>query len=280
MTVVSSLHPNTLEVRVPEINWPGLPYLTGGFGYWTDAGQDLYRVATTTAYGMSVLPMVPLFNNYSYELEFFSPALKCGAIRPEAQAAFDDSLGEDWEASTTKEFAYQALVPSSAVNESDSRAFSNELWLRTPDKNLTCQTWNVSYTARIEFQNSAQSILVIREVDLERFLPKTNIYEVAWGEDPRDAFGYRSWLESIVSILEGGAMAGGAQFTQNISTKVLNTGLLGCPEMEPTLDLYRETKSSAPLTYDYYCRNGSLEKAIEDLGRNLTFSLFGYANGM
>ncbi|KAI9783173.1 MAG: hypothetical protein M1816_001463 [Peltula sp. TS41687] len=155
----------TLERRVPEINWANLSTQTGGFGYWNGAGQDLFRLTTTTAYGMAALPMTPVYNNYSYTFEFLAPALTCGSIRPGAQTAFNEVLGGDWEASPT-------------------------------------------------------------------------------------------------------------QIRAQVST------LMGCPEIKPAIVMFQAGIETAPLVHDYYCRNGTLEKAIEDLSRNVTFSLFGYANGL
>lgn len=285
LTVNSVLKHDLLSERVPEINWPDLPTQTGGFGYWLGAGEDLYRLATTTAYGMSVLPMVPRYNNYTYDLEFFAPALKCGSVRPEAQAAFNAVLGADWNASPTTQYAYEALLvgswilSNSNLTSSDPHLLDNELLFRTPDKNFTCQTWNVSYTAQIEFQNGAQSIRILRQRDLERFVSKTERYEVAFGEDPPEAFGYRSWLETIKFLLQGSLFSAGAQGQPRAnSTKIMQTGLTGCPEMKLALVLFQT--QGVPVVHDYYCRNGTLEKAIEDLGRNITFSLFGYSNGM
>src|SRR5438034_6528272 len=80
LTVIPVLQRSPLQEKVPEVDWPGLPYITGGFGYWLAPGQDLYRLTTVVAYGMSVLPMTPIYNNYTYELKFFAPALKCGSV--------------------------------------------------------------------------------------------------------------------------------------------------------------------------------------------------------
>ncbi|KAI9794015.1 MAG: hypothetical protein M1816_006640 [Peltula sp. TS41687] len=287
LTVVSVVQHEILERRVPEINWPHLPTQSGGFGYWSNAGQDLFRLTTTTAYGMAALPMTPQYTNYSYTLDFFAPALTCGSIRPGTQTAFNEVLGGYWEAVPTKIHAYEAQFiekwnlrhPNLTV--SDPHLFDNELWIRTPNKNITCQTWNVSYTAQIDFQNGLQTIVILQQKDLERFVPKSETYQVAFGEDPPEAFGYRSWLETIRSLLEGSLTAGGAQMQANITkTKIVQTGLMGCPEMKPALVLFQAGDEPAPSVHDYYCRNGTLEKAIEDLSRNVTFSLFGYANGL
>lgn len=236
---------------------------------------------------MAALPMTPVYNNYSYTFEFLAPALTCGSIRPGAQTAFNEVLGGDWEASPTQIRAYEAqfiefwnlMHPNLTV--SDPHFFDNELWIRTPDKNITCQTWNVSYTAKIEFQNGLQTIMVLEQKDLERFLPKSETYTVAFGEDPPEAFGYRSWLDTIASLLKGSLTAAGAQMQPNVNnTKIVQTGLMGCPEMKPAIVMFQAGIETAPLVHDYYCRNGTLEKAIEDLSRNVTFSLFGYANGL
>lgn len=283
LTVIPVLHHSTLEERVPEISWAGLPWQSGGFGYWLDAGQDLYRMTTTTAYGMSVLPLAPLHSNYTYYLQFLAPALKCGSVRTDAQAAFNEILGGDWENTSGVLYAYNAQEPNSpnltsSLGISDQNAFANELWIRVPDKNISCQTWNVSYTARIEFKNGAQSIIILQQDDIERFLPKSTSYEVALGQDPPDAFGYKSWLETIASLLKGSlGVAGPKGVPQINNTQVLNTGLVGCPEMKPAVDLMPRYVT---LVYDYYCRNGTLETAIEDLSRNVTLSLFGHAPGL
>ena len=232
----------------------------------------MYRLTTVVAYGMSVLPMTPIYNNYTYELKFFAPALKCGSVPPETQPAFDEVLGGDWEKTGGLLHFYEARVPPS-----NNHVFDNELWIRVPTKNLTCQTWNVSYTARMEFQNGAQSIVILQQQDLERFIGKSESYPVSPTDDPPDAFGYRSWMETITSVLNGSLAAGGPKLAPQISTKVLNTGLVGCPEIKPSLNVLDRSKT---LVYEYYCRNGTLEKAIEDLSRNVTFSLFGYASGV
>ena len=114
-----------------------------------NAGEDLYRLTIMTAYGMSVGFMVPTYPNYTYELEFFAPTLKCGSANREAQTTFSSELGGDMK-QDAQMTTYKALF-TSASNESDR--FSHEIWIRTPDKNIICQSWNVSYTTQIEFQN-------------------------------------------------------------------------------------------------------------------------------
>ena len=282
--MVSKLRQENHEDKVPEINWAGLPCTIGGFGYWLDAGQDLYRLAAVTSYGMSVRPMVPIYPNYTYELEFFAPALKCGSVSREAQTAFAGLLGGDWEqvirtttyeATTPRNVDYATLDPSISH---ESHVFDHEMWIRTPDKNITCQTWNVSYTTQVEFQNGVQAIRVLQQNDLERY-QRGGDFNVSIVDDPLEAFGYRSWLAIIQSIFSGKIYAGGAQMLPTADAKIVQTGLMGCPEMKPALKIYGQG-NAAPLVSDYDCRNGTLEKAIEDLSRNVTFSLFGYGNAL
>lgn len=77
---------------VPDIRWRSIPYEVTGAGFYTDPGQDIIRIATATAYSLSPLTSTAKYQNYSYDLTFSSPRLRCGSVPTEDQQRFDDVL--------------------------------------------------------------------------------------------------------------------------------------------------------------------------------------------
>ena len=71
-----------------------------------------------------------------------------------------------------------------------------------------------------------------------------------------------------------------SSYSLNATAKIAQTGLMGCLEMKPALQMYEGQVNAVPLVSDHDCQNGTLEKAVEDLSRNVTFSLFGYRNAL
>ena len=54
---------------------------------FTDAGPIQYRIVTSSAYTGSILPMLPIHQNYTYTLTFQGPKLRCGDVKN--HTAFD-----------------------------------------------------------------------------------------------------------------------------------------------------------------------------------------------
>jgi hypothetical protein len=247
---------------VPIVSWPNVSFAnTGGRNSFQDAGQILYRVVTSSAYSGSILPMTPLYPNYTYPLTFLGPRLKCGDVKN--QSLFDlahlntidpyDILG------------YNATAPSSEIDyETLPEEYKYDIWFLTPTRNFTCEMWNVTYTATFSFINGEQSIAVTDIQHDHRFLPR----ESPDGDlCPYDICSYKGWYKAIAAMLTGEAFQGGAYGTFQATTRVLQTALIGCPEMT--------TAAAISNVIAKGCPELSLERAVEALSENATLSFFG-----
>ncbi|KAF7568707.1 hypothetical protein PtrSN002B_010135 [Pyrenophora tritici-repentis] len=263
LTAAVSVSQERLASSVPIVSWRNVSFAnTGGRNEFYDAGQNLYRVVTSSAYSGTILPMTPLYPNYTYPLTFQGPKLRCGDVTN--QTLFDLAhLNPSPESMDI--IGYNATVPSEEVQYPFlPRENRYDIWFLTPTRNFTCEMWNVTYTATFSFTNGEQSIAVTDAKYDHRFVePKDLPGDLC----PYDLCSYKAWYKAVSAMLTGQASQGGAYSTFKSTTRVLQTALIGCPEMS--------TAAAMSNIVTQGCPEPSLERAVEALSQNATLSLFG-----
>jgi hypothetical protein len=247
---------------VPSVNWSNVQFVQiGGRGEFADAGQSTYRVVTASAYSGSILPMTALYPNYTYTLTFQGPRLRCGDVKD--QPLFD-KLRLNKSTFKTANIAYNATNPFSVLNYTQvPEENTYDIFFYTKTRNFTCETWNVTYTADFSFTNGEQSIDVTNVQYDHRFVPvKLEYYSC-----PYDLCGYKGWFEAVSAMFTGSAYTAGAYDNFYANTRILQTALIGCPEMSSAAELSD--------ILGIACPGPSLEWAIETLSQNATLSFFG-----
>lgn len=262
LTAAISVSEQRLTSSVPIVSWPNISFAnTGGRNDFMDAGQMLYRVVTSSAYSGSILPMTPIYPNYTYSLTFPGPRLRCGDVKN--QTLFD--LAHLAPVNSMDTLGYNATTPYPGIEVQNLPEENRyDIWFLTPTRNFTCELWNVTYTAKFSFINGEQSIAVADIRFDHRFLPK----ESPDGNlCPYDTCSYKGWYKAVAAMLTGEAFTGGAYGSFQSNTRVLQTGLIGCPEMA--------TAASISKVIARGCPEQSLERAVEALSENATLSFFG-----
>lgn len=264
LTAAFSISQQQITSHVPIVNWRYMAFEhhSAALMVFEDAGPHQYRIVTSSAYTGSILPMVPSHPNYTYTLTFQGPKLRCGDVNN--QTAFDLSHVYTADTRSTKT-PYNATVPSeSLVYQAYPAEYEFDIWFTTPTRNFTCETWNVTYTADFSFVNGEQSIIVT-DVQYD------NRFVVGWDTDMMycyypDWCAYQGWHAAVASIFTGYVKTAGATGDISWTTKILQTGLIGCPEMSAAADMAWGLEATCPAA--------SLERAIEALSENATLSFF------
>jgi hypothetical protein len=187
-------------------------------------------------------------------------------------------------------------------------ALLQELWIQLSDQSIVCQMANASYDIHIETLNGVQTVTT-NSVEM---LPEYNQTYLENGDSDcadwdteayctviylsRPQMNYIGWYGALANLLNGNLSLNahkpsGDGDNYNFATKLVQqTGLSSCPELSnnywtkycqtvgASLDLCAESGADATTKYfpaaePYFCRNGSLARAIEDLANNITISL-------
>jgi len=264
LTASFSAFPQHITSPVAFVNWTQVSYEfhAAAFAMFTDASPAQYSIITSSAYTGAILPMVPLYPNYTYTLTFQGPRFRCGDVKN--QTLVSEALIIKPPKAGFGATPFNATTPSPSLPLSSIPPESRyDLWFYTPTRNFSCETWNVTYTANFSFANGEQNIAVTDVRFDNRFGPgpevDTNMCFYDW-------CGYRGWYRAITSLLTGYVYMGGATGDVTMSTNILQTTLVGCPEMNPTVDLTGITAVDCPAQ--------SLEAAVELLSENATLSFF------
>lgn len=123
--------------------------------------------------------------------------------------------------------------------------------------------WNVTYTANFTFVNGEQKIEVTN-VDYEsHFEPKPTGYALC----PYDTCAYKGWFKAVGSLITGEAYTHGAYMMFTSTARILQTNLIGCPELGLAANMSGITGAACP--------GANLGEAIESLSQNATMSFFG-----
>jgi hypothetical protein len=255
---------------VPIIYWQNVSFVdTGGLNRFSDAGQTTYRIVTSSAYSGNILPMRSSHTgaNYTYTLTFPGPRLRCSDVKDYSKfnhAKLNGILGRDNVAYNATDLSLVAGFPDSPIPAEDQF----DLYFLTPTRNFTCETWNVTYTAKFSFFNGEQSIEVTNVQYDHRFLPlsQTGVQNTA-DYCPFSYCGYRGWFKAVAAILTGSASWAGVSNTFRAKSPILQTTLIGCPEMAAAAEKSRIIGISCPAP--------SLELGIEAFSQNATLSFFG-----
>jgi hypothetical protein len=228
---------------------------------FTNAGPMQYRIVTSSAYTGSILPMLPIHQNYTYTLTFQGPKLRCGDVKN--QTAFDlahvNTTNTEYVVTT-----YNATIPIHSFYYTTLPAeYAFDIWFATPMRNFSCETWNVTYTADFSFVNGEQSIVVTDIRYDNRFVLG---YGGSWYYCRYDWCAYQGWHAAVASILTGTVKMSGVSGDISWTTKILQTDLIGCPEMSSAAAMAGGLEATCP--------TASLESAIEALSENATLSFF------
>jgi hypothetical protein len=265
LTTDLAVFQHSITSPVPLVNWADVLYITtGGRNEFADAGQPTYRVITGSAYSGSIFPMPALHQNYTYTLEFMGPRLRCGDVKN--YTAFDEANLNNASTHTEPTIFYNATNP---YRKADYTYFPKEnqydIWFLTPTRNFSCETWNATYTATFSFTNGEQSINV---TDIRYDNRVLSFFELTSPElCPNDMCAYKGWFKAMADMLTGDMYTAGAYETVFSSTRIMQTALIGCPEMSSAAKAARMVEGGCP--------GPSLEGAVELLSQNATLSFFG-----
>ncbi|KAH6614040.1 hypothetical protein C7974DRAFT_428483 [Boeremia exigua] len=264
LTAAFSLAERQITSPVPIFDWRyiAFEYHSAALMMFTDAGPIQHRIVTSSALTGSILPMTPEHLNSTYTLTFQGPKLRCGDVHN--QTAFDLSkvYTAPVKGMTTP---YNATVPSQSLPYKGYPAeYEFDIWFTTPERNFTCEMWNVTYTANFTFVNGEQRTSVTDIDYINRFV-------MGWDSDAMYCYdlakcAYQGWHAAVASIFTGFVRTAGATADITWDTKILQTDLAGCPEMAVAADMAWGVEAICPAP--------SLERAIESLSENATLSFF------
>ncbi|KAL6705244.1 hypothetical protein ACN47E_007204 [Coniothyrium glycines] len=268
LSAAISVTEHTNVSNVPIVAWNGVQFaVTGGRGEFADAGQTTYRVVTAAAYAGSILPMPALYQNYSYEMSFPGPRLRCGEVQN--QTLFNsihlNGLYRFEEGIVNGKIAYNATNRGSGIDAMRSPIPASnqyDVFFLTPTKNFTCETWNVTYSAKFSFVNGAQKIDVTKIRYDSHFAPNVTGYYAC----PTDNCAYKGWYKAVSDMLIGEAYTHGAYEMFTGTARLLQTNLIGCPEMGLAANLSGISGVACPAE--------NLMSAVEALSENATMSFF------
>lgn len=251
LTVGISVSEQTAWERVPNVDWSEINYApTNGQSSFSDAGQETYRIVTATLFSNAVLPMTPSHQNVSYSITFPGPRLRCTDVE------------------SVEDFDGAGLNGGSAViHYNTSRPSTFEMLFWTPQRNFTCRMWNATYDVKFSFLNGVQSSQVTN-VRLDREVVAENIAIGPGYGDVPEILGYAGWYRALSSVLGGVVYQTGVHLTLVSTSKVLQTPLAGCTELEGVVNV-----TSAFVEQE--CPGSSLDRGIEALSEMVMLSFFG-----
>ena len=84
---------------------------------------------------------------------------------------------------------------------------------------------------------------------------------------PYDTCSYKGLYKAIAAMLTGDAFTGGAYGPFRSNTRILQTGLIRCPEMATAASISNDIARGCP--------EQSLERAVKTLSDNATLGFFG-----
>lgn len=248
---------------VPIVSWPDVNVITEDKTeeHFAEPGPYQHRIAASTAFTGRVLPMSPLYQNYSYTLTFPAPRLQCGDSR--------NQILNNLPFYTEDSFVqYNATVASKHLFNSDDgpqKEYYGMLF-RTPTSNFSCEVWNTSYTATFSFVDGEQQINIGKIEPLNQFFTKVPTSSDFEDYTCRaDLCSYQGWFSALAAIFEGFILSSSSRFQAN--TKIVQTNLIGCSEMSEAADGSRGFRGACPAS--------SLMRAVEILSENTTLSYFG-----
>jgi hypothetical protein len=203
--------------------------------------------------------------NYTYTLDFQGPRLRCGDVKN--QTMFDEMKLNNTLGVTGAYLYYNATTPRWDSNMTTDifswpMEVAQDVWFTTPSRNFSCETWNVTYSATFSFTNGVQNINVTNTRFDNRLVTESD------GDlCPYDWCAYKGWYKAVAEMLTGEVKQAGAYGMVKTTTRIMQTALIGCPEMEPAAATLR--------TLAVDCPAPSLEEAVEAMSQNATLSFFG-----
>lgn len=239
---------STME-NVPSVRWDQVYVeLPRSRFIFEDASQISHRIASAVIYGGRILPMTPNHQNYSYVHSFSGPRLRCKD--DEDEGTFSNHVQLDH--SNSDDEAYYNATRSPMI-----------LWISTQSRNITCRTWNVTYTTSFSFTNDVQDAQV-SDVRYDHVVSRDKPNGTSVDSSPYSR-GYQGWFESLASILAGNIVyRSESEDIDPQATRILQTSLAGCPELQ--------NASKIAQTFNVHCPGQDLAQAIEALSANVTLS--------
>lgn len=285
LSVQSTTYSNTSTQLVAYIDWTAMRFAQNYDHELCTVGSllplpPLSQIARASAASMLILTFEAPAPNSSYSIQFYGPTYKCQVVP---------------ESSNPNYIPPHDMAPTySGTILEDSAGL--QFWVQVPNKSISCALWNASFDVQFRFTNQVQSTTV---QDFEY----SNLANFTWGPDitggPNGCdkgnwnwnitLAYLTHAISMSSLIQGTMTAdvqGNTCLTRGPSPQenctgidIMNTGLAACPEViQAVSESGYLNLAYAESLHPWMCRNDSLERAIEDLSRNITLSLFTYSN--
>ncbi|EPE36340.1 hypothetical protein GLAREA_05678 [Glarea lozoyensis ATCC 20868] len=256
-------------------------FSTQGWGSYLTPSIVASRNAFASASSMGVLAQHAPFPNSSYPLKFLGPAYKCGNVSESEEVRFNAVIWNEHHGfPAVGARVYYGINPGRIItsdnpvlkdfNLQELGSGFNYISINklSAAKNISYQMYNATYNVQFQFNNGIQST-IIHSVD------SMNTYSYRGYPDDMDhdrsKSTYAAYADIFSSLISGKMYEGASQLNVPTGLNFGSTAIYMCPEVYNAIpDGYRqrETESSSS------CRNGTVERAIEDLSWNITLSMF------
>ncbi|KAK8209880.1 hypothetical protein IWZ01DRAFT_332530 [Phyllosticta capitalensis] len=277
--IVATITPATLSVRSGTLSnstmalapFPVFHNLdhwanSAGAGLPSTATAAVNRILAATSSSMSILPFAAPFPNSSYTINFYGPAMKCDNLSTASADGID--LGD---AKSLQDAFNQTLAPSYwdmsyYFADSTETLKTTHLFVYvqdSPAQKYSCHLWNASYEVLFQFNDGVQSTRIKNLT----YISPTNYQRLLMSEYASGTLSYWSMFDAMNEVLSSRFGVGSTDDFYFTDSTILQTGVAACP---PLLD-YKYYMG--PYYSSWMCRNGSVDKAIEDLSHNFTLSL-------
>ncbi|KAK7516273.1 hypothetical protein IWZ03DRAFT_186003 [Phyllosticta citriasiana] len=276
LSVRPGMSPNSTKAQVPIPNFldENAWAIFEGVGRPESSTASVNRMLAATSSSMSILSFSAPYSNSSYTVEFNAPALRCEKLSTASAEGLDlgDAKSLEDAFNQTLDFSslpsYGVLYAAGSAESNRNVSMQNQLFVWVPysnPQNLSCHMWNTTYQVFFRFDDGVQSTFIQNLT----YIAPTNIkyYEVATEYSPGE-IAYWSWYSAISRVLVTTLSVGSTGSLNGADSNFLQTGVAACPQISNVSD-YSLSEYSSP----WMCRNGSVDKAIEDLSHNFTLSL-------
>lgn len=294
MPLLAMVTPGTLSIRnvlaeanhikwVPQLDFPQVERYRPEIWYKdrtnpTVPGTNEWLYGLLLKSSLAGAP-IPIHQDYepSYSLASYGPALKCldlsDAIKDPVVSnpgPLYDSLQEAWDDTdlTLHDNHYKG-----AMNE----LANNYIFIRTIDRNITCNLWNVSYESdfssdyvrydSIEYHRQEEThVLGVRAV---KHIAPTNYSAITQAADlPPGGRAYQAMFLALSGLLATELGPGRSIFSPE--SPLASSSVAKCPDLQPPGTLNPEQLAF----YRTSCPGGDVTRALEQLSHNFTMSIF------
>ncbi|KAK8157436.1 hypothetical protein IWX90DRAFT_324026 [Phyllosticta citrichinensis] len=277
LSVRTVMLPNSTTARVPlpdflnEDAWANFE----GVGRPSSSTASVNRILAATSSSMSTLSFTAPFTNSSYTVDFYGPAMKCEDLATASAESLDlgeaKSLQEAFQKTlNVSEFSpgLSVLYAAGSPDSVEGVLMQNHLFVHVPNsdtQNLSCHLWNTSYQVLFRFDDGVQSTII---QNLTHVAPTDIQGDEIMTEYAPGEIAYWSMFSALSRVLTTTLGFGSTMYLNGADSTFIQTGVAACPQIS-NVSGYSLAQYSSP----WMCRNGSVDKAIEDLSHNFTLSL-------